>query len=92
MEDNGKEGSVLEKVPSILSVLAFISGIQALHFFTFLLALSDIVRKSQSVSKTPDYTRQSSPSLRIIKIKKAKRRKPKRRTQKVTPSLKAIRF
>lgn len=79
IEDNGKEGSVLEKVPSILSVLAFISGDPALQFLTLLLALSKLAR-------------QPSPSHRTVKIKKGKRRKPKRRTKKVTPMLKTIRF
>ena len=90
MEDKSKEETNWALAPSILSVLAYISGNPALQFLTFLLALGSIIQKTKFIPKTPDEVILTSPRRRVVKIKKARKTKHKRRPQKVTPELRLM--
>lgn len=87
-----KDDSLWDIAPSIFGALAYVTGDPALQFITFLLALSDITQKSKLLLKTSDETIPTSTRHRVTKKMRARRRRPKRRVQKVTPMLKTIRF
>jgi len=91
MEDNGAEDNILKKVPPLLSVLAFITGSQALKLICFLLAINSLIEKSQPVQEQAEYVPQKPKFERLIIrpiAPKKRRKKPKlkRRTRKTPPS------
>ncbi len=87
-----KNDSLWDVAPSIFGALAYVTGYPALQFFAFLLAVSDIVQKSRLVSEASVEATSTFTRHRVTRKIKARKRKPKRRVQKVTPMLKTIRF
>jgi hypothetical protein len=94
MEDNNAGNNILKKVPSILSVLAFMSGSRLLSFLCFLLNLNNIFKEDRSVSEEPEYVPEKPkfeypirpyPIRPMVTIKKRKKFKPRRRTQGAAP-------
>jgi hypothetical protein len=91
MEDNNAGSNILKKVPSILSVLAFMSGSRLLSFLCFLLNLNNIFKEAQSVPEEPEYV-PKKPKIEYFPVRtsivaRKKHKKPalRRRARGVAP-------